>query len=76
MLKDIDMFARPIPGFNLKGVKQVNSILGSVCTLMIFFCLIIYASAKYFQLQERHNPNISTYDEVNFYKSEDPMNLN
>ena len=76
MIKEIDMFARPMPGFNLKGVKSVNSLLGTICTLMIFLCLIIYASAKFVQLQSHHNPNISTHNEVKFYKSEDPINLN
>ena len=76
ILKGMDMFGRPMPGFNLKGAKQVNSLLGSLCTLMSFFILIMYASAKFVQLQERHNPNISTHTEVKFYKKDDPMNLN
>ena len=76
MIKGIDMFARPMPGFNLKGVKSVNSLLGTICTLMIFFCLSIYAAAKFVQLRTYHNPNISTHNEVHFYKPDDPINLN
>ena len=75
-VKGIDMFGRPIPGFNLKGARQVNSLLGSACTLLTLFCVMMYASAKFVQLHQRHNPNISTHNEVKFYKKEDPMNLN
>ena len=49
-VKGIDMFGRPIPGFNFKGAKQVNSLLGSACTLLILFCVMMYSSAKFVQL--------------------------
>ena len=75
-VKGIDMFSRPIPGFNLKGAKQVNSLLGSACTLLILFTLMMYGSAKFIQLYQRHNPNISTHNVVHFYSKEEPMNLN
>ena len=75
-IKSMDIFGRPMPGFNIKGTKQVHSLLGSVCTLMIFITVLMYASAKFVQLHVRHNPNISTYEEAKFYSKDDPMNLN
>ena len=76
ILKGMDMFGRPMPGFNLKGATQVHSLLGSACTLMILICVLMYGSAKFVQLHDKHNPNISTYEEIKFYSKEEPMNLN
>ena len=72
----MDMFGRPMPGFNVKGAKQVNSLLGSARTLLILFCVMMYASTNFVQLYSRHNPNISTHNEVKFFSSEEPLNLN
>ena len=75
-MQAMDMFGRPMPGFKVKGAKQVNSLLGSLCTLLILICVMMYASTKFVQLYSRHNPIISTHSEVKYYSSKEPMNLN
>ena len=49
--------------FNLRGRKKVASLSGTIVSIIMTFILIMYSAVKFIQLNERSNPNISSYIE-------------
>ena len=69
-LSKFDIFGRPLPAFNIKGRTSVHTMLGGLCTLVVFFVMILYTSLKVLHLQGKENPNISTFVRENALTSE------
>ena len=57
-MKGFDIFAKPIPSFNLKGHSSIESRLGAALTLILTIVFIIYACVK--------SIHIKSIDSMNF----------
>ena len=49
-LKQMDMYAAPLPTFNLRGKTSVKSIPGGLLSLLIYIMTGVFASMKFVQL--------------------------
>ena len=67
LLELFDIFGKPLPMFNIKGKESVHTILGGVASICIFGVVVLYAVAKFAQLESRSNPTVSSYIEQGFY---------
>ena len=76
VLKRIDIFGKPLPGFNVKGSDVVNTIVGGFTTIIIAGIVLIYATTKLFHLHSKANPNVSSFVRQGSYEQEDYLNLN
>ena len=61
VLKRFDIFGKPLPGFNIKGNDQVNTIAGGISSILIFGIVLIYATTKLIHLHSKANPNVSSF---------------
>ena len=57
----LDAFGEPLPSFNIKGKTRVHSLTGGLCTLILIFVILSYASVKFEHLITRHSPIMSSY---------------
>ena len=72
----LDKFAYTVPSFNLRGDQKIKTSLGALCSVAISTLVLFYALLKFIQLQERHNPTISTFTDDTIYDFGNPLNLN
>ena len=63
-LYSLDFFQQPLPMFNIQGKSSVPSICGSIISLLIYSVLMLYATTKGIQMANKHNPAISTFNDV------------
>ena len=61
----LDLFQKPLPGFNVRGRSTIPSLAGVVCSISIMMLTFLYAGLKFTHLITKHNPNIATYVERN-----------
>ena len=74
-LKKIDLFAQPLPAFNLKGETTVPTLTGGICTFLIICLFLTYGGLKFIHLMEKHNPQIIQVTELDVFDSEDIIDL-
>ena len=72
----LDKFAYSVPSFNLQGDQKIKTSLGAFCSVAITTVVLFYALLKFIQLQERHNPTISTFTDDIIHDINNPINLN
>ena len=58
MLLTLDMFAEPIPQFNLKGKDAMRTYFGGLLSLLAYYLTFMFALNKFRHLITRHNPQI------------------
>ena len=71
----MDLFKRRLPSFNMRGKVFIPSIAGGVLSFSIFYVLLLYAAVKLIQLVSRANPNVSSYEQLTYFDSDNVMNL-
>ena len=54
----MDLFATPLPTFNLRGQEAVPTLCGSILSIIIMYISFIFAALKFMQLLARHNPGV------------------
>lgn len=57
----IDIFQKPLPTFNIRGRRHISTTLGCTLSFITFCILFTYASVKWIQLLNRHNPAVSSF---------------
>ena len=62
-LKELDSFAAPVPGFNIRGQDKVATNIGVCMTLFKLFVTSVFALLKFSHLMRQHNPTVNTYTE-------------
>lgn len=60
-LHKLDMFAEPMPSFNLEGKQKVRTYPGGLLSLFIFYLTFMFSVIKLSHLLSRHNPIVNTY---------------
>ena len=75
ILDRFDLFQVSLPSFNLAGKTGVSSLYGGFMTLALMFTLMLYALVKLVHLTSRHNPNISTFLNEDYYDTTHEVNL-
>ena len=70
-LKQVDIFGRPVPTFNLYGKEKIKTISGGVVSLLIPIIVLFFACFKFIHLIHRLNPNVSQVIQRNFYSDSD-----
>ena len=61
------MFGVKYPSFNVKGKSHYNTLLGFVCSVMLFSLFMVYASVKFDELINADNPDFSSIVTKNYY---------
>ena len=61
MLKKMDMFAAPLPQFNIHGEEAVKTNPGGCVSIVILYTTLVFAMLKLQYLISRQNPMISSY---------------
>ena len=75
-MQSFDMFAKPIPSFNLRGREAVSTRIGAFCSIIIAVVVFYYALLKSIKLYQRSNPTIASYDiKVDRSIDGDPIDL-
>ena len=71
MLKDLDLFAIPLPGFNIKGKEAVSTYAGGMLSLAIMYISLMFAALKMVHLLSRHNPSVNTFVQKDAHGTDD-----
>ena len=71
MLKTLDLFSTPLPGFNIKGKESVPTFAGGLLSLVIIYISLMFAALKMLHLWSRHNPQVNTFVEKDAFGTED-----
>ena len=74
-LAAMDLFAEPVPNFNIRGKTKVSSVLGSILSAILLLIVLFYGANKFTFLLERRNPTISSYAERGAVTKNDKINL-
>ena len=74
VLKQIDMFGKPMPAFNIHGKDEVNTSCGGFVSLVIIFITIMFGGLKLSHLTTRKGPTINTYVQTDVFSGEDVFN--
>ena len=69
------MFGQRLPGFNVQGKDEVQTITGGILTLIICFTVLLYGGIKLQMLLDRYNPEISEVTERSYYGADESVNL-
>ena len=56
----LDLFAQPLPQFNIHGKAEVSSQFGRAVSLVIYSVMFLYSAHKFMQLLSRANPTVSS----------------
>jgi len=70
-LKNMDMFGKPLPSFNLQGNEDVKTHCGGLVSLALMFTVFMFASLKLLHLLSFHSPTINAYVLTDEYDSSD-----
>ena len=46
-LKMMDMFPKPVPGFNVRGIDSIATVTGGLVSLIITIITTLYATIKF-----------------------------
>ena len=71
MLKTIDMFGAPLPGFNLGGEDTIKTYCGGLLSSFIIMITLLFASLKLNHLLSRYNPQVNDYVEKSHFDHTD-----
>ena len=71
MLLTADMFAKPIPTFNINGETEVRTHLGGCISLLVMYVTFIFATLKLEHLLSRHNPSVNVFVDQDALSSDD-----
>ena len=71
MLLTSDMFARPIPAFNISGETEVRTHFGGCISIAIIYVTFIFATLKLQHLLSRHNPSVNVFVDQDALSSDD-----
>ena len=71
----LDLFAEPVPSFNLNGIKSFPSVVGGLVSITIIIVMGMYGSFKFLHFLLRSNPVIGEYKELDAISSEQRFNL-
>ena len=74
-LASLDLFSRPVPGFNIRGRTKITSLLGSIISGIVVLVIMLYATNKFIHLLKRSNPTISSYVERDAVTKHDALNV-
>ena len=55
-IKNLDMFGKPIPGFNLRGKTSIKTSVGAICSILILMVMFAFGLLKLQKLVGRKNP--------------------
>ena len=47
----LDIFGKPLPSFNIKGRDSVNTMIGGLCTVMLYAIVLLYGITKLIHLE-------------------------
>ena len=75
MLKNLDLFPRSLPSFNLQGKHSIRTLWGSLITVLIVLVTILFASIKLQQLLLHENPTVNSNKIKEYYLPEDKVSL-
>ena len=59
-MKNLDMFEKPIPTFNIGGKTSVKTVMGSCCSVFIMMMTFAYGLLKLEHLIAHKNPFITS----------------
>ena len=71
LLKKFDLFAAPLPGFNIGGETTVQSNTGGLVSISILSVTLLFALLKLQDLLTKHNPTISSFVEEDAFGPSD-----
>ena len=71
----MDLFARPLPTFNIGGMQKVSSCIGFIFSVILYIFVIGYAMSKLVVFFGDGNPILSIYKVHNEYGLKDKVNL-
>ena len=63
----MDLFAAPLPTFNIRGQESVRTLCGSFLSIAIMYVTLIFAALKFMHLMQRHNPGVNAYVEYDAF---------
>ena len=63
LLKRLDLFSESLPSFTLQGERNVRTVSGSLCSILILALTFIFGLLKFEHLLERKNPTIVSNEE-------------
>ena len=71
-----DMYAAPVPGFNIAGKTGEGTLLGSLCSLALIIIMTLYGLIKFDHLVSKRDPTITSVEEKQEFDDEfNPVNL-
>ena len=73
--RSLDIFGHNLPSFLLKGKDKVQTRIGGVASIVLFISVLMYASLKFQQLVDKHNPVVNSYYKENYYESGEGIDL-
>ena len=76
VLKSMDLFSEPVPGFNIRGKASLQTSAGGLISMGIFCVILAYSAHKLQQLLKRKNPMISTNVDSDAFTKGELLNLN
>ena len=74
-IKMLDLYAEPVPSFNLKGITSFPTLAGGLVSIIIIIIMIMYGSFKLMHFLLRSNPIIGEYVELDAIDSEQKFDL-
>lgn len=70
LVDQLDLFAQPLPSFQIRGRSSIPSAFGVLMSVLFFATAFIYSSVKFIELSGRSNPNVSSFEEFNEVENE------
>ena len=75
LFKRLDMFGQSIPGFKIMGEEQIRTNSGAFLSMLLLGIVAIYGTIKFIHLQQRNNPNITSYLQETDWTEANPIDL-
>ena len=72
----MDLFARPLPTFNIQGAHKVSSCVGFSLSATLYLLILGYTACQLVVLFGDGNPTFSTYEIENELDLDHKINLN
>ena len=67
VLYSLDSFGQQVPAFNIKGESKVNTLPGGICTVLILWITLAFATRKAIVLSNHTDVDISTHIDKNAF---------
>ena len=65
LIKTIDFYGKPVPGFTLDGNDTVQTAIGGVLSALTLFVTFAFGLIKLQHLTDWYNPSINTFELIN-----------